>query len=61
MIQNDTTNTVRIDKDILDKIRYIAKTKGQTILGYINVNLKKQVDKDWARFQNKIDDKKDSI
>ena len=61
MIQNDTTNTVRIDKDILDKIRYIAKTKGQTILGYINVNLKKQVDKDWARFQNKINDKKDSI
>lgn len=61
MIQNDTTNTVRIDKDILDKIRYIAKTKGQTILGYINVNLKKQVDRDWAKFQNNIDDKKDSI
>jgi len=61
MIQNDTTNTVRIDKDILDKIRYIAKTKGQTILGYINVNLKKQVDRDWTKFQNNIDDKKDSI
>jgi len=62
MIQNTTTVTdsVRISKDILEKIKIISKLKGQTISGYINVNLSKQVDKDWFKFQNKHE-KKNSI
>jgi predicted DNA-binding protein len=62
MIQNTTTITdsVRISKDILEKIKIISKLKGQTISGYINVNLSKHVDKDWFKFQNKHE-KKNSI
>jgi hypothetical protein len=52
------TDTVRISKDILDKIRYVSKQKGQTISGYISVNLSKQIEKDWKKFNY---DKKDSI
>lgn len=48
-----TTESIRIDKDLLEKIRHISKAKGQTISGYINSNLNKQVDRDWAKFENK--------
>ena len=53
MQQQTTTELVRIDKDLLDKIRYISKQKGQTLSGYINVNIKKQIDKDWNKFNEK--------
>ena len=45
----ETTDSVRIDKILLDKIRIIAKQKGQTISGYINVNLSKLVDRQWQK------------
>lgn len=62
MIQNTTivTDSARISKDILEKIKVISKSKGQTISGYININLSKQVDKDWFKFQNN-NEKKNSI
>jgi len=47
---NTPSNTVKIDKDLLEKIRYIAKSKGQTISGYIRLCLEKQVTKDWMKF-----------
>jgi predicted DNA-binding protein len=50
MTQINTTDSVRIDKEILEKIRYIAKSKGQTISGYINLALRKQVERDWVKF-----------
>jgi hypothetical protein len=50
MQQQSTTELVRIDKDLLDKIRYVSKAKGQTITGYVNVNIKKQVERDWSKF-----------
>lgn len=53
MKQQETTDSVRIDSTLLEKVRQIAKSKGQTIAGYINVNLSKQVDRDWVKF-NKI-------
>jgi predicted DNA-binding protein len=56
--ETNETDTVRISKDILDKIRYVSKQKGQTISGYISVNLSKQIEKDWKKFNY---DKKDSI
>lgn len=61
MPQQTTTDSIRIDKDILDKIRYIAKSKGQTISGFINVNLSKVVDRAWHKFESKSDAKKSSI
>jgi len=45
-----TTESVRINKELLEKIKYISKSKGQTITGYINFNISKQVDKDWVKF-----------
>lgn len=50
MQQQATTELVRIDKELLDKIRYIAKQKGQTISGYVNFNIKKTIEKDWSKF-----------
>lgn len=52
-----TTEAVRIDKEILDKIRYISKKNGQTISGYVNTTLRKLVEKDWSKFdkeKNKV-------
>lgn len=48
-----TTESVRVDKELLAKIRHIAKKRGQTIAGYINVNLDKIVQRDWQKFDEK--------
>jgi len=56
-----TTESVRISKDLLEKIKYISKSKGQTIAGYINVNISKQVDRDWAKFSKTTHAAKSSI
>lgn len=52
-----TNNAFRINKDILEKVKYIAKSNGQTISGYINVKLSKIVEKEWEKLSsnNKID------
>ena len=55
-----TTDSIRIDKDLLDKIRSIAKSKGQTISGYINLNLSKIVDRQWVKINNDIEKPKKS-
>ena len=57
MTQTTTTDSVRIDKEILDKIRYIAKNKGQTISGYINISLGRQVERDWIKIISKSEKK----
>ena len=49
-MQQQSTELLRIEKTLLDKIRYISKQKGQTIMGYVNTNLIKQVNKDWNKF-----------
>lgn len=53
MKQHETTDSVRIDKAIVDKIREIAPSKGQTIAGYISVHLSRQVERDWVKFNEK--------
>lgn len=55
MKQQETTDSVRIDKEIVEKIRKIARKKGQTIAGYINVHLSKQVERDWVKINEKTD------
>lgn len=61
-MQQLSTELVRIDKILLDKIRYVSKLKGQTIMGYVNTNLIKQVDKDWNKFaSNDKNTKKDNF
>lgn len=54
---HETTESVRIDKELLERIKVIAKYKGQTISGYINVNLFKVVDRHWQKTINQIDKK----
>jgi predicted DNA-binding protein len=53
-MQQSTTkgNSFRINKEILEKVKTITKTNGQTISGYINTKLSKVVDKDWNKFSN---------
>lgn len=60
-MQQSTTDSIRIDKDLLDKIRYLSKSRGQTISGFVNVNLSKVVDRLWHKFESKSDAKKSSI
>lgn len=55
-----TTESVKIDKELLAKIKVIAKSKGQTISGYINLNLQKPVDKHWLQTQTEIEKRKKS-
>ena len=55
-----TTESVKIDKELLSKIKIIAKAKGQTISGYININLQKPVDRHWIQNQTQIEKRKES-
>jgi post-segregation antitoxin (ccd killing protein) len=56
-----TTNSVRIDKDILDKIRVISADRGQTISGYINTNLAKIVERQWQKTSERANKKEGNI
>jgi hypothetical protein len=55
-----TTESVKIDRELLNKIKIIAKAKGQTISGYININLQKPVEKHWIQNQTQIEKRKES-
>jgi antitoxin component of RelBE/YafQ-DinJ toxin-antitoxin module len=46
MKPQSTTESTRIDKELLDAIKLIILTTGQTITGYINIHLRKQIEKD---------------
>jgi len=51
-MKQETTESIRIDKDLMEKIRYIAKSKGMTLSGYININLSKIVNRQWLKVSN---------
>lgn len=53
MKQQETTDSVRIDKESVEKIRQISKSRGQTIAGYINTHLLKPVERDWVKFKER--------
>lgn len=52
--------SIRIDKELLDRIKVISKNKGQTISGYINVHLYNVVDRHWHKTLNEIEKRKES-
>lgn len=56
---NTSSESVRIDKDLLEKIRLISKSRGQTITGFINVSLAKIVERHWNKFSS--NDKKNDF
>lgn len=45
-MKQNTTESFRIEKDILESVKLIASKTGQTSKGYISVILKKQIEKD---------------
>jgi predicted transcriptional regulator len=49
MKQHETTDSVRINKDLFAKIKEIANSKKQSYSGYIELNLQKQVERDWKK------------
>lgn len=51
-MKQETTESIRIDKDLMEKIRYIAKSKGMTLSGYININLSKIVNRQWQKMSS---------
>lgn len=55
MKQHETTDSVRIDKALVEKIREVSKSKGQTMAGYINLKLQPSVERDWGKLKKKID------
>jgi hypothetical protein len=59
MKPQSTTESTRVDKIVLDAIKIIVPTTGQTISGYINLHLRKQVEKDLLKM-TKIHEKNNS-
>ena len=45
-MKQSTTESFRIEKEILDNIKLITSKTGQTTKGYISVILQKQIEKD---------------
>jgi predicted DNA-binding protein len=48
-MKQNTTESFRIEKDILDSIKFITQKTGQTSKGYIEIILRKQVEKDLSK------------
>jgi len=57
MKQHEATDSARFNKELVSKIREISKSKGQTISGYIEVNLQKPVERDWKKLHPEKDEK----
>ena len=53
MKQHEATDSMRINKDLLNKIREVAKSKRQSIAGYVELKLHLLVERDWKKLQDK--------
>ena len=49
-MQQNTTESFRIEKDILENVKLITSKTGQTSKGYISIILRKQVEKDLKKY-----------
>ncbi len=56
MKQHETTDSVRLNKVLMNKIREIAKSKRQTLAGYLELNLQKPVERDWKKLHPEQND-----
>jgi len=45
-MKQNTTESFRIEKEILDNVKLITSKTGQTTKGYISIILQKQIEKD---------------
>ena len=53
MNTQNNTESIRIDKLLLDSIKKIIPLTGQTVKGYVEIHLKKQVEKDLSKIFKK--------
>jgi len=51
-LQNNT-ESFRIEKDILNNVKFIIQKTGQTTKGYISIVLQKQIEKDLKKYNAK--------
>ena len=49
-MKQSTTESFRVEKEILDNVKLIASKTGQTSKGYISVILRKQIEKDLKKY-----------
>ena len=49
-MKQNTTESFRIEKDILDNVKLITSKTGQTTKGYISIILQKQIEKDLKKY-----------
>jgi len=47
------TESFRIEKDILNNVKFIIQKTGQTTKGYISIVLQKQIEKDLKKYNAK--------
>jgi predicted DNA-binding protein len=48
-MKQNTTESFRIEKDILENVKLITSKTGQTTKGYISIVLQKQIEKDMKK------------
>ena len=53
MNTQNNTESIRIDKALLDSIKKIIPLTGQNVKGYVEIHLKKQVEKDLSKIFKK--------
>ena len=49
-MKQNTTESFRIEKDILENVKLITSKTGQTTKGYISIVLQKQIEKDLKKY-----------
>ena len=49
-MKQNTTESFRIEKDILENVKLITSKTGQTTKGYISIILQKQIEKDLKKY-----------
>jgi hypothetical protein len=53
MKTQNNTESIRIDKVLLESIKKIIPSTGQTVKGYVEIYIKKQVEKDLLKISKK--------
>jgi hypothetical protein len=53
MNPQNNTESIRVDKSLLESIKKIIPSTGQTVKGYVEIHLKKQIEKDLSKIFKK--------
>ena len=59
-MKQNTTESFRIEKDILENVKLITSKTGQTTKGYISIILQKQIEKDLKKYFKQTPDAKEN-